>query len=857
MSNEKSHISGVTPRSVAASIFSLLAAGMITMYSDVIEGASGNYIGHHTLAPPIMMVFVGLLLFVGLGAATLRLRLLTRAELLCVFFATSIGFPLITYSFWYRFIPMTGTIPRTSDFEKIDVYSERLWPHGANLLAGALSEQNPDLRAVGNAAWQDTEYEEGRQAALPVMANIAKDQTSSIRIKAPLQRDGRPHLRLQEPYLVSFLARAKGLGPEASYFCRFYFDENAEFSDEPVTSRNEEKATIIHKKGFVRAGKYGLVLPATIKDHVWIEFGLKGVGRLEIADPKLMSVATLEAMYAGRKTVTHAQYDSLPETERIGLVIKPDSMWSWKGLRFVLSGYIPARDWIEPVASWTAFVVLVLMATFAVTAIMRRQWIDNERYPLPMTKIPLALMGEEEEGDRPFGAIWRNRLMWAGYAAGLFWCVMKAWRLYNSNVPDMTVEVPLRPYLSDPGWGKMWDSITFTVSALFLSLAMFMELNVLISMVIGYFLFKSQHWFGKAMGLDVYPNYPFVAKQEVGSYLAYGLVVLFFSRKYLWRVVRKAVRGPEEGDREEASVYRPALLTLVASYVGIALWAKWIGAGVAGMLLLFSFMLLIALVSAKYRAECGSPFSHFDPAYPVFFLSLLGSVYWFGANTVLFGYIVSFLFCSQCFCLIPGAQVELLELSRRFQVPRRHVVYTCLLGLVGGMVIGGWIFLSAAYALGGNNMAGWAFDEKSGNYTEFNYDLANATMRYEQETGKIETPPPSAAVDPLLWAYVYAAGGTVIVSVLRQLFAGFWFHPLGFVLGTSNLMQFVWGSMLTAWFIRTIVLKLGGAATVRNKLLPFFIGVFLAGVTSYLLLIIYNGYLFYTDPGAERFGMIP
>ena len=56
-------------------------------------------------------------------------------------------------------------------------------------------------------------------------------------------------------------------------------------------------------------------------------------------------------------------------------------------------------------------------------------------------------------------------------------------------------------------------------------------------------------------------------------------------------------------------------------------------------------------------------------------------------------------------------------------------------------------------------------------------------------------------------------------------------------------MDYIWGSALTAWAVRSIVLRLGGAATVRNKLQPVFVGVFLGAVLAYLLLGIHAAYL--------------
>jgi hypothetical protein len=95
--------------------------------------------------------------------------------------------------------------------------------------------------------------------------------------------------------------------------------------------------------------------------------------------------------------------------------------------------------------------------------------------------------------------------------------------------------------------------------------------------------------------------------------------------------------------------------------------------------------------------------------------------------------------------------------------------------------------------------------------------------------------------------YLYGAGMVGFLSVLRQLFAGFWLHPIGFMLGSTHIMGggggALWGSLLTAWALRLVAVKLGGAETVRTRLQPFFAGVFLASVLALLLNALIGMYL--------------
>jgi len=86
-------------------------------------------------------------------------------------------------------------------------------------------------------------------------------------------------------------------------------------------------------------------------------------------------------------------------------------------------------------------------------------------------------------------------------------------------------------------------------------------------------------------------------------------------------------------------------------------------------------------------------------------------------------------------------------------------------------------------------------------------------------------------------------GVTMLLTVVRQFFSGFWFHPVGFILGSSHMMtDFAWGSVLTAWVIRSLVLKFGGATSVRHKLQPFFVGAFVGSVLVLVLFLFINSW---------------
>ncbi len=865
MDRHSGTIPGVTPRSMAASVFCMVLLGMIAQFTEVTELMTGNWISHHPISLSAILLITGVILLSTLVWSAGRVQLFTRQEMLCIFFSMIVAAPLISQGFWQRIITTTGTLPRTSDFTKMDAFSDKLWVHGPNLLRGVLVEGGPGppvaMATKGNVAWEEVEYNvkggRARTARMPVLTNGSADGFSTLRLTLPISADGETFLQLKEPYLLSALMRAKDLGADTEYFCRIYYDSAENFSDEAFASRAGEKITYLQQRGFSRLGKYALEFPLVVEDHVVLEFGLKGEGRLELTDPKLMSVGSLQRAYTGCRLVTRSEYEAIPPKERAGLIVKPDNMWSPAGLKFVLSGYIPVREWVPPFTAYVGFVFCLLMATFSLNVIMRRQWVDNERYPLPIAKIPQVLLGEDaDDPPHPLTAVWRNRLMWIGYGLTLFWCMMRLWHAYNPKVPDMEVNLMLKPYFADPGWGNMWNGVSFRIVAAFVALAVFMELNILASLIVGYFLYRVQFWFGKSSGLDIYPEFPFGLYQEVAGFAAYALMVVFFTRKYLWRVLKAGILGDREASAGECISYRAALLILVGVGGSLIAWARWTGMSVAGLLAFFGFMLLIGFLCAKYRAECGTPFSHYGPIRPFLFLSLIGGMYALGADAIAFSVIMSFILSQTVFFVLPGIQMELMELGRKYRLVPRHVLYIFLIGFAGGMLVGAWVFLSTAYSVGGENITNqWAFADKGWLFRHYNVELTEANQALAAATdGTADVA--DKPISPYMGAMLFAATATVVISILRQMFAGFWFHPFGFILGPCHMAQIVWGSCLVALVVRFTVLKLGGAAAVRTKLMPFFFGVLMASVTAYVFTGLINGYLFFFHPSIERFGVL-
>ena len=842
---------GITPRSLAAMVLCMLLASMYTNYSCTYLHEHYQVVESAIPLPAILAILFASLL-VGVMAVLTKRRLLTRPEFVCIAFATMISAPMMAEGFWQRFFGIIAAVPRARSFDFIDVYDDGLWPHGKNLFEGSFDGQGapePSCGEFTNITWSVVEYEEGVSGRCPTITNSVASDETWLTFSIPVTPGDPDSAVPSHPHLLSVLSYIDGAEAESEVFCRAYADDNP--VPEPLMiSKQVARKTLIHRKGFIRMGVYGVIPARECVSNLVVQLGYRGRGQVTFADPKFFSVYSLESCFRGRKMIDEKDWLALSPSERPpDAVIRPSNPWSLKGLAFYITGHIPLKDWRRPALIWSAFVLLLMAALFCANVIMRRKWAESERYPMPNARIPLAIVGAGEDEESPWASIWTNRYVWAGLIFAFVFGIVKGWHFYNPHVPDLTVDIALSEYVKNPFFGRMFHTSFFFLLAV-CSIAIFFDLNVLMSMVVGYWICRTFYCIGHITGIEVNSGFPWRDETAVGSYLGYFFVVLALSGKYLWSVLKDAFRGTEKAAGEVFSS-RTAVTVFVLAHVGVALWAKIAGAPPFAVLVFFCFLVALGFVCAKFRAECGSPYGYFTPSNCMVFVLAVGGIPVFGEKGVFVALLLSGCLTVTTFYLIPGMQFELIETGRKLHIKPRHILITCLIGVLGGLFIGGWGFLTHGYADGGDNIRGsWLYSSWTWFTNSFREPLARATNDWLNT----DAAPVAAAAWPKR-AMLFGGLAMAVLTLLRQYFSGFWFHPVGFMLGWTNINNGApWGTLLVAWLIRFTVLKIGGARAVRNKLLPFFTGAFIGCILSVAVFTVINSCAYLS--GSPNFAML-
>lgn len=847
---------GLTLRSFVVAIVALLAMG-IWMEYEVIFSAGGP-LGEN--APPNSAVGVIIILLL-VGGALYRVRRtlrLTSAELVVIYSSLIVAAPLMTQGMWHRFPGLVAGIVQNQDFKTYESLPPMLWPHGENLVSNNRFEDG--LTGYKISGGSDVGFEvvdrgEKGQWKSPVLTGD-DDSSNASAISFAISRyapDGTEQLVPGENYVFTMLVKADEFVRGSLYYANLQCDDG---ETEPLlVGTSSTRPTFANPGGFQRVGMSPVTIPRELQERLILTVGMEGAGTLAVQDLEFFNNEALHALYSGVKVVRESNLSTLEDNERNATRVRPDFLSGFTGLTYLLKGYIPVSQWVRPVLAWLGIIAAMFMGFYGASLLMRKQWVENERLTMPQTIIPKQLFGAVTGDDgRVTTPIFRNRTMWLGFGIALALALLKGWNFYNPEIPAPVFEPRafstyveaqwMKALLQDVGIGM---SIGAGIALVVLAIALLVETDILFSLWTMFLLFRLWNLFGYTAGLESIPGYPWPHQQNMGGFIAYGLLAIWAGRQHLTRAIQLAIGRPALNDDEERQRvhYRWAFLMIMASLAGIAWWSAWTRMGVLAGMLFFGYLMMCGFTLSKIRAECGAPFGYATPYFGMQFIFVAGGMVVFKTTGVLVASMASGFMCVAVYLMIAPAQVEMMEVARHFRVRAVDLGAGLWLGLLGGVVIGGFVVLCWGYAQGVDNLEytwpfrqNWYYDQYRG--LEKGADRAFAAGTLGEAP---ERQPLNFVKNPDAKGLGIGALATFILSFLRARFAWFPFHPIGYILAPSYFMSGLWFVIFMAWGIRSILLRIGGAHMIRYGLVPFSVGILLGAVTSIFFFDVLGLYL--------------
>jgi hypothetical protein len=831
------HQRGLTLRSFLIAVFALLLMGMWIEYEELYCLYGGPLAEN---APPnsaigVLLIVIGISALLYLFRKSLRI---TSAELVVVLASLLVAAPLMTQGMWHRVFGLLAAIPHNEDFKSYESLPSILWPHGPNMVNGTFDGKLGDFTIAGGdekaiLSWSKESWR-GRKApwACPTLKNTAPTGQCTLSVAIPKDK---AHLVSSENLLISALVKAQGFQAGSNYTMSLQADENAPTTLVVGTADTTKSASL--PQAFMRIGKCPVSVPRDLQDKLTLIFTLTGPGTLTVQDVQVFNSQAVEGLYTGRRLIRASHVSRLSTNDWDFTVIRPDNLFSLAGLNYLIHGFIPFKQWWQPILAWTTLLLALFAGFFGFNVIMRKQWADNERFTFPMNLLPRNLLAEETDAQgRPYLAIFRNRALWIGFGITLAYALYKGLRFYipslpESPIPDLWSSTGrLDVLVTHPLLKVYLQNVSLTLSLSLLAIALLVETDILFSIFITFLLFQFMYMFGKAFNWNHYAGYPWDWSQSVGSFIMYAFLALIAARKHLGKVVMHLFTKRKMDDSGEVVSYRTAAWLIFLSLLVMMSWGIWTHMRWDAALIFFGYMLVMGLTASKIRAEAGMPFGYWMPYYGMILVSALGGFATFGTTGMLVATIASGFMCVSCFFFIAPVQVEMMELGRHFNVRPRDVGSGLFLGLLGGILIGGFVLLCWAYGFGGDNLAtGWPYGQ---NWYFSGY--RQGEMAADRALGALHDPATAAFSIKNVDFKGVSIGMivTTLLAALRALFVWFPLHPLGYVLATTHFARMTWFTCCVAWAVRSLVQRIGGAHSIRKGLIPFCVGMFVACVVS-------------------------
>lgn len=464
------------------------------------------------------------------------------------------------------------------------------------------------------------------------------------------------------------------------------------------------------------------------------------------------------------------------------------------------------KAWLSLFLAWIPFVSALFLVMISTMALLRKQWVENERLIYPLVQVPLAMADPGSSGDRipPF---FKNPVMWAGFALPALWATLHGlynyfpWFTLASTVNILNITVPCF---------HNTEQLVFSIRFNILGFFYFLKTEVAFSLWFFNVLLKVMQGTFGVLGLSGTEmagggnsvNDSTLAHQSMGAMLVLVLGGLWVAREHLKVIFWKALhRDAAVDDSREILSYRAAMILLMAGMLvmGVWLWLTGIPAWVVVLLLLLAAVMFVGFtrVVAEGGLSDGEP-----PVVPgTIIVSAVGSSVIGTEGLVALA--TTYFWTASARSFVMASCANSLKLGEELGRHRRPLFWAMLLALAVALVSSVWMCLNMYHNYGVLNLGIWG---------DGGFPYVVRLIR--------------SPTEPHLWGWINTGVGAVIMMLLmlaRWRYVWWPLHPLGYPVAPIWIMDQLWFSMFLAWLIKVMVLKYNGVGGYR-KTRPFFLG---------------------------------
>ncbi len=235
--------------------------------------------------------------------------------------------------------------------------------------------------------------------------------------------------------------------------------------------------------------------------------------------------------------------------------------------------HVPWGAWAGPLFFWGILAILFLVATFSVTNLLRRQWVENEKFSFPLVTLPV-LLAEEPTGKHLVNDLLRSPLMWVAFGLTTALHTTKGLHQLYPSIPDITTYYNLMEFLTVRPLNQI-GPIDVRFYPLVIGLAYLLPAEVCFSLWFFHVFYKFEILMGAQYNWDMpgtlgaYGYKQFHSLQAFGGALALLAWTCWTARRHLRDFWERRPGGPRAGeidDSREMMSYRATLIGLAVSY---------------------------------------------------------------------------------------------------------------------------------------------------------------------------------------------------------------------------------------------------------------------------------------------------
>lgn len=468
---------------------------------------------------------------------------------------------------------------------------------------------------------------------------------------------------------------------------------------------------------------------------------------------------------------------------------------------FFTDGYL--EHWITPILSWSIVIFLLMVTFLCLTAIIRKQWVENEKLAYPIIQIPFEITA------RP-GAMFGKPLAIIGFSIPVTIGLINGLHGALPSVPRIVTDYDLNVYFTQKPWNAL-GSLPIRFNSLMIGIAFLLPLDLLFSCVFFYFVNKAQLLIGSLVGIQSVPGYPFFGEQGAGALFALLVVACWSGRTHISHVFRQAVQSKRIGDIAEPIPYRWSVITLCVCLLLLMGFCVQAGMSVWAFVVFIGVYLSIVVGLTRMRAELGPPvhgIGYVTPQYLI--VSMFGTRHLRAANLTmlsLLNWLSGASYASFRTHPMPD-QLEAFKLGNRTGIRNRTMFVVLLIASMAGILSSLLIYPYTIYKTG---VAANAEQIHAGGLETYTF-LSSWLIKPESTNW--------LAVVVLVSTFFFNLG----VMIIRTRYIWCPLHPAGYVIGLApNTPEVIWFPLMVAMIARWLIFKHGGIKGYRRAI-PFFVG---------------------------------